>query len=539
MADADATESLVSSECSDDDGGLQFMDQVELMPKDPVERCFSWRTFMAYCGPGWLMSLAYLDPGNLEGDLQSGAFAGYSLLWVLLVCALAGLSLQILAARLAVVTGRDLAQTCRAEYPRPLSLLLWLMTELAIIGADIQEVVGTGIALKVLLGWPLWLGSLFTGLDTFTFLMIHYMGKRWLEAFILLLIFITTICFFMNFAYMPPSAAGLLGGFSFQVPDYAVVQMVGTIGGGIMPHNLYLHSGICKQRACDRSDDEHVRQGVKYTAVDAAIALLLSFLINAALVSTFATGFFSETCAELEGGPLACLPGASGEANEVGVAPVACVTGTGSAGQCGDIGLAQAGDTLKQLFGGYGRSGRVMFAVGLLAAGQASTMTGTMAGQYVLEGFLEWHIPVWLRALLTRLISLGPAVAVAVYTSTEPNLNNKLDQWINVLESMQIPFALLPVLHFNSKEELMGKFVLSNRFQLLCWALAIIIIVVNIKLVAQFAASDHAWVRVAVAIFFVVYATLITLTIWSDLVHAAKSTIHCLTRCFPRSTTGS
>eukprot|EP00913_Durusdinium_trenchii_P009924 g9315.t1 len=155
-------------------------------------------------------------------------------------------------------------------------------------------------------------------------------------------------------------------------------------------------------------------------------------------------------------------------------------------------------------------------------------MTGTMAGQYVLEGFLEWHIPVWLRALLTRLISLGPAVAVA------PNLNNKLDQWINVLESMQIPFALLPVLHFNSKEELMGKFVLSNRFQLLCWALAIIIIVVNIKLVAQFAASDHAWVRVAVAIFFVVYATLITLTIWSDLVHAAKSTIHCLTRCFPR-----
>ena len=242
------------------------------------------------------------------------------------------------------------------------------------------------------------------------------------------------------------------------------------------------------------------------------MALAISFLINTALVSTFASGFFSLTCAKLEDGPLACLPPSGGDSDSQSIS---CITGTGSPGVCSDIGLADAGDTLKRLFGG--EIGRTLFALGLLAAGQASTMTGTMAGQFVMEGFLEWRIPLWLRTLITRLISLGPAVAIAVYTSSSPNLNNKVDQWINVLQSVQLPFALLPVLHFNSDAQLMGKFRLTRIFRFICWMLALVVIVTNIYLVAQYAQSDKTWIRVAVTVFFQVYAILITCTIWRDI----------------------
>ncbi|CAE7548921.1 nramp1 [Symbiodinium natans] len=480
------------------------------------------RTFAAYVGPGWLMSLAYLDPGNLESDLQSGAFTGHSLLWVLLLCTVAGLILQILAARLAVVTGRDLAQTCRLGYPLPLSRLLWVMTELAIIGADIQEVVGTGIALQVLFGWPLWVGSLATGVDTFTFLLIHYLGKRFLEVFILVLISLLLVCYLVNFFFMPPSPAEFFHGFLFKCSDYAVLQLVGTVGAVIMPHNLYLHSGICKQRTADRKDVEHVRQANKYTAVDSSIALLISFLINAALVSTFATGFFSEDCAQADDGPLACMPSTGYGDSCSGGDCSACRTKAGSAGFCGEIGLAEAGNSLRRVFGGNGEVGRTMFALGLLAAGQASTMTGTMAGQYVMEGFLDWRIPIWLRTLITRLISLGPAVAVAVLTSSSPNLNNRVDQWINVLQSVQLPFALLPVLHFNSDQSLMGEFVLACRYQVLCWLLAVVVISVNVYLVAQFMQGGSLLMQGLMLLFFIVYGALITFTISADLKRAYR-----------------
>ena len=244
------------------------------------------------------------------------------------------------------------------------------------------------------------------------------------------------------------------------------------------------------------------------------MALAISFLINTALVSTFAAGFFSLTCAQLEDGPLACLPPGGDSDSDTSIS---CITGAGSRGVCSDIGLAEAGDTLKRLFGGHGEVGRTLFALGLLAAGQASTMTGTMAGQFVMEGFLEWRIPLWLRTLITRLISLGPAVAIAVYTSSSPNLNNKVDQWINVLQSVQLPFALLPLLHFNSNAQLMGKFRLTRIFRFICWMLAVVVIVTNVYLVAQYAQSDKTWIRVAMTVFFLVYAILITCTIWRDI----------------------
>ena len=239
-------------------------------------------------------------------------------------------------------------------------------------------------------------------------------------------------------------------------------------------------------------------------------------MINAALVSTFATGFFDVDCARAEGGPLACLPGTGRCPNEK---CDACTSAAGSPGSCEEIGLAEAGDSLRLVFGllGHGELGRTMFALGLLAAGQASTMTGTMAGQFVMEGFLEWRIPIWLRTLITRLISLGPAVAVAVLTSSSPNLNNRVDQWINVLQSVQLPFALLPVLHFNSDKALMGDFVLAHRYQMLCWFLAAIVITVNVYLVAQFMQGGSFSVQVLTMLFFVMYAVLILFTISADL----------------------
>lgn len=297
----------------------------------------------------------------------------------------------------------------------------------------------------------------------------------------------------------------------------------------IMPHNLYLHSGICKQRTANRKDVEHVRQANKYTAVDSSIALVITFLINAALMSTFATGFFSRECALAENGPLACLP-SRGSSGCLGGDCSSCTTGAGSAGYCGEIGLAEAGDSLRRLFGGRGEMGRSMFALGLLAAGQASTMTGTIAGQCVMEGFLDWRIPLWLRTLVTRLISLGPAVAVAVLTSSSPNLNNRVNQWINVLQSVQLPFALVPVLHFNSDKALMGEFVLKKHFQVFCWLLAMLVISVNVYLVAQNMQGGSLLLQALTMLFFAIYGSLILFTMSADLKRVYNALVRLGTR---------
>ena len=213
--------------------------------------CCDLYTLWKFTGPGWLMSIAYLDPGNLEADLQSGAYAGYQLLWMLFWATIGGLLLQVLAARLGVVTGKNLAQMCRLDYPRPVSIVLWLMTETAIIGSDIQEVVGSAIAIKLLFGIPLWGGCLITGLDTFTFLIIHAFGVRKLEAFFAALIFTMMVCFFINFGWTKPVWGGgpwevdgggiMLGTIVLTVDDFAVIQAVGILGAVIMPHNIYLH----------------------------------------------------------------------------------------------------------------------------------------------------------------------------------------------------------------------------------------------------------------------------------------------------------
>ena len=330
------------------------------------------------------MSLAYLDPGNLEADLQMGAYSGSQLIWVLLWSTVMGLFLQLLAARLGVSSGRNLAQTCRAEYPRWVAYTLWGMTEVAIIASDIQEIVGTAIAFRILFGFPLWGGALLTGLDTFTFLGLHYFGIRRLEAFICCLILVMACCFAINFFASAPAMGEMLhGAIVPDVPSYGRSIAVGTLGSVIMPHNIYLHSALVQSRRVNHDDSLQVRTANKYFAIEAAAALLASFFINLFVVGCFSEAFFDKRCAEASGGPYALL--ALGAAAASHHNRNSCQAGPLAKHQvcCGTIGLAQSQYALVETLGD---SAKYIWAVGLLAAGQASTMTGVIAGQCVMEG---------------------------------------------------------------------------------------------------------------------------------------------------------
>ena len=274
-------------------------------------RKWSWRKFYAFVGPGWLMSLAYLDPGNLEADLQQGAYTKYSLVWVLFWATIIGLILQELSSRIAVVTGQNLAQVATTHYSTATNRFLYLMMEIAIIGSDIQEVLGSAIGINLLSNGKIDLvtGCLITGLDTFTFLFIHIKGVRYLEALVCILIGTMAICFFINWGEVDVNSGELAKGWTLPtIKSYAVMQAVGTIGAVIMPHNLYLHSGLVLSRKINRNDQGRVDEAKKYFFVEAVLALAFSFLINLAIVSTFAEYFFDEDCAK-DG--YCCMPDSS------------------------------------------------------------------------------------------------------------------------------------------------------------------------------------------------------------------------------------
>jgi natural resistance-associated macrophage protein len=452
------------------------------------------RKFFKYTGPGWLMSLAYLDPGNLEADLQAGAYTGYQLLWILLLAHAIGFVMQVLAARLGAVSGRHLAELCREKYPRGLSIILWVMTELAIIGSDVQEVVGTAIALQVLLGIPMWAGVLITAADTITFLAVHYFkGVRAIEILIFTLILIMMGCFFVNFGIISPSPIDVFSGFlPTNMKHYATLQAVAIIGAVIMPHNIYLHSALVTDKGVvDRSSSTKIREANFFLTLDSAIALTVSFVVNLALLSSFASGFFAPTCTgrmEPDGSVvnLGCLVGLTVADEDVcpAIDPTcACFNSIGTAGFCTKIGLEEGSTALENLLGGYAK---YIFALGLFAAGQASTLTGTFAGQYVMNGFMKFNVSVWVRTLLTRLIALGPALVIAICQSAIPSLG-EANEWLNVLQSVQLPFAILPLLYFSMKDDVMGlEFALKSKWKLaILWLIAIGIICVNFFLVVS------------------------------------------------------
>jgi NRAMP (natural resistance-associated macrophage protein)-like metal ion transporter len=484
------------------------------------------RLFLKYAGPGWLMSLAYLDPGNLEADLQAGAYTGYQLLWILLVAHVIGFVMQVLAARLGTVSGMHLAEHCRSEYPRGLRRVLWIMTELAIVGADVQEVVGTAIALHILFGLPMWAGVLITAADTFTFLAVHYFkGVRAIEIMIFALIVVMMTCFFINFGVISPPAGDLFGGFlPIGMKRYATLQAVAIIGAVIMPHNIYLHSALVTEKGVNREDRTQVKEANKYFMVDSAIALTVSFIVNMALLSSFAAGFFSSVCTDhvsSDGGVmnLGCMisltePDANVCAD---IASCACFNSAGMAGFCSRIGLEEAGSALQSFLGSYAK---YIFALGLFAAGQASTLTGTFAGQYVMNGFMRFKLPIWARTLITRLIALGPALVIAILQTYIPSFG-EANEWLNVLQSVQLPFAILPLLHFVQKEDVMGKeFQLRATWKrVILWGIAVAIIGTNFFLVvSHITPLEPAWYTwLIAAVIAVLYSWLCYLCISEDI----------------------
>jgi len=474
-------------------------------PNAPLTFKFSFRKLLRFMGPGWLMSLAYLDPGNLESDLQQGAYTRYHLVWVLWWATVMGLVLQELSSRIGVVTGMDMAQMVRSKYPKWLNYVIYVNMEIAVIASDIQEVVGSGIALNLLSngGIPVWAGCIITGADTFTFLAVHYLGVRYLEALVCFLVSVMSVSFFINWGETDVDAGKLMMGWIVpRLPSYALTQAVGTIGAVIMPHNLYLHSGLVLSRRIDRNSSRKVNDAIQYNFLESGLALLTSFFINLAVVASNAGNFYTQDCAEMDGGPYACLnPNAIDSADRQGP----CELPSGVSGFCGELGLAQEGAALQH---GLGSASLYIWAVGLLAAGQAATMTCTYAGQIIMGGCLQIELAPWKRVAFTRVIALGPSIIVAAATISDNNLFNRINEYLNVLQSLQLPFAMLPVMAMSSRGSVMGRFRPRTASIYVNFALAALVLVVNFIAVLQFSENFNTAGKVILAIYGIFYVSL-------------------------------
>jgi manganese transport protein len=411
----------------------------------PVPQGGIWiRRLLAFMGPGYMVSVGYMDPGNWATDLAGGAQFGYTLLAVILLSNVMAILLQALAARLGIATGRDLAQACRDSFSKPVNLMLWLACELAIIACDLAEVIGTAIALQLLFGIPLLGGALITALDAFLLLLLMNRGFRYLEAFVVALLAVIAICFTIQIVAAAPPVAAVMSGFmpSSEIVTNPVMLYIaiGIIGATVMPHNLYLHSSIVQTRAFKRTEEGR-RDAIKWATTDSTIALMLALFINAAILIVAAAAF-----------------------HETGHQDVA------------EIG--QAFELLSPLLG-LGIAS-ILFAIALLASGLNSTVTATLAGQIVMEGFLRLRIPNWARRLLTRCLAIVPVVIVtAIYGESGTARLLVLSQ---VILSMQLPFAVIPLVRFVSDRKKMGVFVIPFWLSALAWTVAAIILALNLKL---------------------------------------------------------
>lgn len=465
---------------STDSAAAHTTSRVVVIYDDPrwegsASRPFSWRRLIQFCGPAFLMSIAYIDPGNLESDLQAGSRTGYTLGWVLLWSTAMGYMFQLQAARLGVATGRGLAQHCRSEYPPAVRRLLWVMVELAIIGGDIQEVVGSAIALLLLSGGaiPLHVGVVLTVVVSFALTFIERLGVRHLEALFGLMISVMGLSFGgMFFTAGVPYKEVLTGVLVPRLPASQAATAVGIVGAVIMPHNIFLHSALVNSRRLDTGSIAAKREAVRYFAIESAAALAATLFINVAVMAVFAVGFFGRQGVE--------------------------------------IGLENAGQFLSERFG---PAMGVVWAVGLLAAGQASTMTGTYTGQFVMSGFLNIQVPNWQRVLITRGVALWPTLGVALTCKDSSDLD-VMNQALNILQSIILPFAIIPVLKLTSSARIMGpEMVPPTAQRYACWVIAMAVIVVNMFLAHdQISTVLSHWSAPAVALCYLavsVYAGLV------------------------------
>jgi len=408
-----------------------------------------FRRLFAFMGPAYLVSVGYMDPGNWATDLEGGARFGYALIWVLLMSNIMAVILQTLSARLGVVTGHDLAQACRSEYSRPVNFVLWVLAEVAIGACDLAEVVGTVIALKLLFGIPLLWGCLATAFDTFLLLYLQRFGMRAMEAMILALVLTIGGCFLFQIILAGPDPVALARGFRPSLPPGSLVVAIGILGATVMPHNLYLHSALVQSRRIG-PDRASRAQACRFNLIDSAVALNVAFLVNAAILVLSASVFF-------------------------GKAEVASIE-----------------EAHRLLPSFLHAAAPILFGVALLCAGQSSTLTGTLAGQIIMEGYLDLKIAPWARRLVTRSLALIPAVltiALAGEQSTQGLL--VLSQ---VVLSLQLSFAVIPLIHFTSNRRNMGEFATPRWGQVLAWASATIIVALNAKLVSDKIAE---WVTIA------------------------------------------
>ncbi len=410
-----------------------------------------WRKMLAFAGPGYLVAVGYMDPGNWATDIAGGSAFGYTLLSVILISNLMAILLQALSARLGIATGMDLAQACRRQYPKPIAFGLWVLCEIAICACDLAEIIGTAIALNLLFGLPLMIGICLTVLDTFLILYLQSRGFRYLEAFIIALMVIIAGCFAIEMAMAQPALGEVLKGY---LPSAEIIQnpmmlyiAIGILGATVMPHNLYLHSAIVQSRNFgDKPQDK--REAIKFATIDSTVALSIALFINSAILIMGAAVFHKAGMTEVA---------EIQEAHKL----LAPMLGTGLAS--------------------------TLFALALLASGQNSTVTATLAGQIVMEGFLQIRLPPWARRLITRLLALIPAVIVCWLYGESGTA--KLLVLSQVVLSMQLPFAVIPLVMFTGNAKLMGPFRTGLAVKILAWAVALIIVGLNLKLLAEFGAG--------------------------------------------------
>ncbi|MEO6135643.1 MAG: Nramp family divalent metal transporter [Ginsengibacter sp.] len=399
-----------------------------------------WRKIFSFLGPAYLVSVGYMDPGNWATDLQGGSKFGYSLIWVLLMSNLMALLLQGLSARLGIVRGRDLAQANREEYPKFLNFILYLLAEIAIAAMDLAEVLGMAIGIYLLTGLPIIWGVCITVLDTFLLLYLQKLGMRKMEAFIIALVAVIAIAFLIQIVLAAPDIGEIATGLIPTIPNEEALYIgIGIIGATVMPHNLYLHSALVQTRKIEKTD-AGIKQAIKFNRIDSTIALNIAFLVNAAILILAAAVFF----------------------------------------KTGNSDVARIEDAHKLLPNFLGGLAPILFAVALIAAGQSSTVTGTLAGQIVMEGYLRLRINPMLRRLITRLIAIIPAlIVILIYGDDEVD---SLLVFSQVILSLQLGFAIIPLIHFVSDKSKMGKFAINSITKIFAWLIAIVLVYLNFRM---------------------------------------------------------
>src|SRR5215471_7237725 len=448
-----------------------------------------WKKILSFFGPAYLVSVGYMDPGNWATDLAGGSKFGYSLLWVLLMSNLMAILLQSLSARLGIVRGRDLAQVNRETYPRFINFPLYILAEIAIAACDLAEVLGMAIGIQLLTGLPLIYGVLITVFDTFLFLLLQRLGIRKMEAFIIGLVAVIGLSFLVEILLAKPNLHDVASGFALNIPGKEALYIAtGIIGATVMPHNLYLHSALVQTRKIKKGE-KGMRRAIRLNIADSAIALNLAFLVNAAILVLAAKVFF--------------------ESGRTDVAEI-----------------KTAHELLDKFLGT--KLAPTLFAVALIASGQSATITGTLAGQIVMEGYLHLRINPWLRRLMTRLIAIIPAVIV-ILINGEQNIDSLLIL-SQVVLSLQLGFAIIPLIHFVSDKQTMGTFTIKPIVKITAWLITAILVYLNIRMVMDqagkyFANSDNLFWKMVIIIAGLVFLALLIVAIVYPLLKRRKQHI--------------